>query len=163
MGSTTKPRLKRLTLPELTKLTSEPDPPALSRLARHCYCCVWRAMRRACTKSSRLEASHPEFVRISYRILEPSLALDHRAARANRGSGEASGRVTPNFERTSAEMGQRLNAFFAISVNSPSMSMVNFSCCVGLTPEQVRGVTRRVPPQPIRAAVRMKAGDHARL
>ena len=27
-------------------------------------------------------------------------------------------------------MRPRLNALFAISVNSPSMSMVNFSCCV---------------------------------
>ncbi len=29
---------------------------------------------------------------------------------------------------------RRLNAFFAISVNSPPMSMVNFSCCVGSVP-----------------------------
>src|SRR5665647_1336664 len=55
-------------------------------------------------------------------------------------------------------MRRRLNAFFAISVNSPSMSMVNFSCCVGSVPEvRAHGVTRRVTPQPMRAAVRMEA------
>jgi hypothetical protein len=46
-----------------------------------------------------------------------------------------------------------LNGFFAISVNSPSMSMVNFCCCVGSAPKAVRSVTRRVTPQPMRAAV----------
>jgi hypothetical protein len=56
-----------------------------------------------------------------------------------------------------------LNGFFAISANSPSMSMVNFCCCVGSTPKAVRSVTRRVTPQPMRAAVWMKAGDHACL
>jgi hypothetical protein len=54
-----------------------------------------------------------------------------------------------------------LNAFFAISVNSPSMSMVNFSCCVGSAQKSLaRGVTRRVTPQPTRAALRMEAGAH---
>jgi hypothetical protein len=57
----------------------------------------------------------------------------------------------------------RLNAFFAISVNSPSMSMVNFSCCICSAPIGACGVTRRVTPQPMRAAVRMEAGDHAGL
>ena len=56
-----------------------------------------------------------------------------------------------------------LNGFFAISVNSPSMSMVNFCCCVGSAPKAVRSVTRRVTPQPMRAAVWMEAGDHACL
>ena len=60
-------------------------------------------------------------------------------------------------------MHRRLNGFFAISVNSPSMSMVNFSCCVGAAPFSARGVTRRVTPQPMRAAVRMEAGAHACL
>ena len=56
----------------------------------------------------------------------------------------------------------RLNAFFAISVNSPSMSMVNVPCCVCSAPKlRVRGVTRRVAPQPMRAAVRMEAGADA--
>ena len=54
----------------------------------------------------------------------------------------------------------RLNALFAISVNSPSMSMVNFPCCVDGAPISVaRGVRRRVTPQP--AVVGMKAGDDA--
>jgi hypothetical protein len=54
-----------------------------------------------------------------------------------------------------------LNAFFAISVNSPSMSMVNFSCCVGSAQKPcARGVTRRVTPQPTRAALRMEAEAH---
>jgi hypothetical protein len=59
----------------------------------------------------------------------------------------------------------RLNAFFAISVNSPSMSMVNVSCCVCSAPVTgAFGVTRRVvAAQPTRAAVRMEAGTHARL
>src|SRR5450631_4614294 len=56
----------------------------------------------------------------------------------------------------------RLNTFFAISVNSPSMSMVNFSCCVCSAPNTgARGVARRVTPQPMRAAVRMEAGADA--
>jgi hypothetical protein len=59
-------------------------------------------------------------------------------------------------------MRRRLNAF-AISVNSPSMSMVNFCCCVCSAQTGARGVTRRVTPQPMRAAVRMEAGDHADL
>jgi hypothetical protein len=66
--------------------------------------------------------------------------------------------------RRSAAMSGRLNAFFAISVNSPPLSMVNFSCCVGsaLKPSAC-GVTRRVAPQPMRAAVRMEAGADACL
>jgi hypothetical protein len=59
-------------------------------------------------------------------------------------------------------MRRRLNAFFAISVNSPPMSMVNYCCgvCSALN-ASARGVTRRVTPQPMRAAVRMEAGAHA--
>src|SRR5476649_2084634 len=61
-------------------------------------------------------------------------------------------------------MRRRLNAFFAISVNSLPMSMVNFSCCVCSAPKPcARRVTRRVAPQPTRAAVRMEAGAHARV
>jgi hypothetical protein len=52
-----------------------------------------------------------------------------------------------------------LNGFFAFSVNSSSMSMVNFSCCVDFASLLARRVTRRVTPQPMRAAVRMEAGD----
>ena len=55
----------------------------------------------------------------------------------------------------------RLNAFFAISVNSPSMSMVNFSCCVCSAQKSCApGVTRRVTPQPTCAALRMEAEAH---
>lgn len=50
-----------------------------------------------------------------------------------------------------------LNAFFANSVNSPSPSMVNFSCCVRIAPDVTRGVTA----QPTRSAVRMESGAHA--
>src|SRR6266404_8836769 len=58
----------------------------------------------------------------------------------------------------------RLNALFAISVNSPSMSMVNFPVCVvSALACSARGVTRRVTPQPKRAAVRMEAGVDAYL
>jgi SAM-dependent methyltransferase len=56
-----------------------------------------------------------------------------------------------------------INGLFAISVNSLSMSMVNFPCCVGSEPDAAPRVTERVTPQPMRAAVRMEAGDHACL
>jgi hypothetical protein len=59
-------------------------------------------------------------------------------------------------------MRSRLNAFFAISVNSPSMSMVNFCCCVcSALNTGARGVTPGVTPQPMRVAVRMEAGADA--
>jgi hypothetical protein len=51
----------------------------------------------------------------------------------------------------------RLNGFFANSVNSPSKSMVNFSCCVRSSPD----VTRELTAQPMRSAVRMESGVHA--
>src|SRR6266536_4628119 len=56
-------------------------------------------------------------------------------------------------------MRPRLNALFAFSVNSPSMSMVNFPCCVvaALT-SGAYGATRSVTPRPMRAAVRTEAG-----
>jgi hypothetical protein len=57
-----------------------------------------------------------------------------------------------------------LNAFFAISANSPSMSMVNFSGCVCSAPtSRAPGVTRGLTAQPMRVAVRTEAGAHARL
>src|SRR5437868_2602620 len=66
----------------------------------------------------------------------------------------------PQHHNDAAKGGLRLNALFAISVNSPSMSMVNFPCCVDWAPiSPVRGVKRRVTPQP--AAAGMEAGDHA--
>ena len=58
-------------------------------------------------------------------------------------------------ERTRAA--RRLNGFFANSVNSPSMSLVNFSCCVRFALD----VTREVTAQPTRLAVRMETGVHA--
>jgi hypothetical protein len=60
-----------------------------------------------------------------------------------------------------AAIPEHLNAFFAISVNSPSMSMVNFSCCVGSAQKPcAHGVTQRATPQPTRAALRMEAEAH---
>ena len=56
-----------------------------------------------------------------------------------------------------AQAAGRLNGFFANSVNSPSMSMVNFSCCVCFALD----VTREVTAQPMRSAVRMETGFHA--
>jgi hypothetical protein len=50
-----------------------------------------------------------------------------------------------------------LNPFFANSVNSPSLSMVNFSCCVCSAPD----VTREVTAQPTRSAARTESGVHA--
>jgi len=58
-------------------------------------------------------------------------------------------------ERTRAT--GRLNAFFANSANSPSMSMVNFSCWVPFALD----VTREVAAQPTRSAVRMEIRVHA--
>src|SRR5450432_3903754 len=71
--------------------------------------------------------------------------------------------ANPGFEHGGGvAMRRRLNAFFAIWVNSPSLSMVNFSCCVcSALIACAPGVTRRVAPQPTRAAVRMEAGAHA--
>jgi hypothetical protein len=80
-------------------------------------------------------------------LFAPGADVRHRAA-------------LPDYIGTKARL---LNGFFAISVNSPSMSMVNFCCCVGSAPKAVRSVTRRVTPQPMRAAVWMEAGDHACL
>ena len=87
--------------------------------------------------------------------------LDVFAAIANLFAADVRHRAAPpDYIGTKAWL---LNGFFAISVNSPSMSMVNFCCCVGSAPKAVRSVTRRVTPQPMRAAVWMKAGDHACL
>ena len=55
-----------------------------------------------------------------------------------------------------------LNAFFAISANSPLVSMVNFSCCVRSAPTSCApGVTRGMTAQPMGMAVRTEAGAHA--
>jgi len=51
----------------------------------------------------------------------------------------------------------RLNGFFANSMNSPSMSMVNFSCCVRFALD----VTREMAALPMRSAVRMETGVYA--
>jgi hypothetical protein len=81
-------------------------------------------------------------------------ALEAASHQQNTGFGQGEG----------AAMGRCLNAFFAISVNSPPMGMVNFCCCVCSAPKAgARGVTRRVTPQPMRAAVRMEAGAYACL
>src|SRR5665213_4363284 len=57
-----------------------------------------------------------------------------------------------------------LNSFFVISANSPSMSMVNFSCCVCSAPKSCApGVTPGMTAQPMRVAVLTEAGAHARL
>ena len=57
-----------------------------------------------------------------------------------------------------------LNALFAISGNSPLVSMVNFPCCVcSARFSGAPGVTRRVTPQPMRMAVQMEAGVDADL
>jgi len=50
-----------------------------------------------------------------------------------------------------------LNGLFANSMNSLSVGMVNFSCCVCCPPH----VTREVTAQPTRSAVRMETGIHA--
>jgi hypothetical protein len=56
-----------------------------------------------------------------------------------------------------------LNALFAFSVNSSSIRMVNFSCCVefALTTTSARSVTRIVTPRPTHAALHMEAGVNA--
>jgi hypothetical protein len=100
----------------------------------------------------------------------------HRTAGAARRRVSPAAPVNPPLESASrlqkssfggchgAVMHRRLNAFFAISVNSLSMRLVNFSCCVGSAPKlRARGATRTVTPQPMRAAVRTEAGAHACL
>jgi hypothetical protein len=83
-------------------------------------------------------------------------------AAADRATGSALRRKNPGLgHRRGVVTRRHINAFFAISVNSPSMSMVNFSCCVCSAQKPcARGVTRRVTPQPTRAALRMEAGAH---
>src|SRR3954462_2157149 len=72
---------------------------------------------------------------------------------------------SPGFDHGGGDAMRRcINALFAISVNSPSMSMVNFPCCVGVVLNSgARGVRRTVTPQPMRAAVVMEAGADAYL
>ena len=73
-------------------------------------------------------------------------------------------RQIPIWNSADAAICRRLNGFFAISVNSPSMSMVNCSCCVCSAPQACApGVTRPVTSQPTRTTVRMEAGTHACL
>src|SRR3982751_3986013 len=92
-----------------------------------------------------------------------SLWLVAPLARACPRSGVAAEHSGPDHGGGDA-MRPRLNALFANSVNSPPASMVNFSCCVCSAPFfRAPGVTRRVTPQPTRAAVRMEAGVHAYL
>src|SRR5258708_28669633 len=71
----------------------------------------------------------------------------------------------PDFEHGGGvAMRGRLNAFFAISVNSPAMRMVNFSRCVGSALRSgARSVSRRVNPQPTSAAGPMETGGHGFL
>jgi len=108
-------------------------------------------------------------------LVNGSLIFDHRdlaegpapcgylSTIANHDIEMPSGQKNPDFRLgESVAIGGRLNAFFAISVNSPAVSMVNFSCCVCSAPNRcARGVARTVTPQPMRAAVRMEAGVHA--
>jgi hypothetical protein len=61
-------------------------------------------------------------------------------------------------------MRRRLNAFFAISVNSPSMGIVNFYCCVctALNPVRARRGPKNSPSADACGGV-MEAGAHACL
>src|SRR5437763_10018507 len=72
----------------------------------------------------------------------------------------------PGFDHGGGDaMRPPLNALFAISVNSPSMSMVNFPCCV-FPRVEVRRAWRKAksnPPQPTCVAVVMEAGVDAYL
>src|SRR6267142_2016177 len=89
--------------------------------------------------------------------------LSARFARARARSSNEAENSGPDHGGGDA-MRPRLNALFAISGNSPLVSMVNFPCCVcSALYFSARGVTRRVTPQPMRAAVRMKAGVDAYL
>jgi hypothetical protein len=96
-------------------------------------------------------------------LAETPIPCDCLPTIAGHASSVVSGQKNPGFEYGgTVAIDGRLNAFFAISVNSPSVSMVNFSCCVCSAPNRrARGVTRTVTPQPMCAAVRMEAGVHA--
>src|SRR4051794_41509073 len=97
-----------------------------------------------------------------YRKAEPVGLLTGPAQPCPRGGGAPE---NPCFDNGGGiAMRPRINALFAISVNSPSMSMVNFPCCVvGALMSRACGVRRRVTPQPMRAAVLMEAGVDADL
>jgi hypothetical protein len=98
---------------------------------------------------------HLPAVRPPHRIraLDGAVAGDRAAAETNNKSLIRDRRVSPG----GAAAAERLNGFFANSVNSPSMSMVNFSSCVCSS----LNVTREVTAQPTRSAVRTEAGVHA--
>jgi hypothetical protein len=170
--------------------TSGSEPEVASRPPRHRYCCVRLAMRQITTATISPRAARSKFAWFSNGIPEGLRPGGHDGLPVKPGP-PIFGRASPNMDRRLAaarecqsdglrtipfprqDRGVRasdggtrarsLNAFFAISVNSPSMSMVNFCCCVGSAPKPARGVTRRVTPQPMRAAVRMEAGADACL
>jgi hypothetical protein len=121
-------------------------------------------MKRMSDQTTRLAGQHPGLPPISHRPRRTVNLHGLRLKSATPVCGTANLQANPIFGHGgNAAVWQHLNGFFAISVNSPSMSIVNFFCCVGAAPLSVCGVTRRVTPQPMRAAVRMDAGDHARL
>ena len=88
-----------------------------------------------------------------------------RSAALSRTTPSTAHDADPGLRRGKVVVTRRhINAFFAISVNSPSMGMVNFSVAFCSAPNFCGcGVTRSVTPQPMRAALRMEAGADACL
>jgi len=161
--------------------TSGSDAEVASLPPRHRYCCVLIAMRQITTATISPRAARSKFAWFSNGIPEVLRPGGHDGLPAKPEPCPASpifGHASPIMDQrlaaarecpsdgllTIPTRGQGLNAFFAISVNSPSRSMVNFCCCVGSAlVSSARSVRRRVTPQPMRAAVRMEAGADACL
>src|ERR1700704_4447381 len=87
------------------------------------------------------------------------------AVAAQRGAGGGIAPQDPGFEHGGGiAMRRRLNAFFAFAVNTPSMSMVNFSCAAGSAwRPATNGMLRRITPHPAQAPERTEAGADARI
>ena len=138
------------------------DAPAQAAVRRSGRCRRRRDERRAAAqdrRSPRRLSRHPAEALTIMHARSPSQDERSPGGLAARGN-EPLIPWGPQRHRDASKSGMRLNALFAISVNSPSMSMVNFPCCVDWAPiSRVRGVKRRVTPQP--AVVGMKAGDYA--
>jgi hypothetical protein len=116
------------------------------------------AVERSQTKNKRLIFDYRDTAGAARHCVCPAALVNPAPEPASRLKKSSFGR------RYGAVVRRRLNAFFSISVNSPSMRLVNFSCCVGSAPKlRARGVTRTVTPQPMRAAVQTEAGAYACL
>ena len=134
---------------------------------RHRYCSMVRVMEQIPHRAMPPAAADPVFRVVCGRPARfvPTAGFSDRMVVSRMDVFEtAHRRQIPIWNSADTAICGRLNGFFAISVNSPSMSMVNCSCCVCSAPQACApGLTRPVTSQPMRTAVRMEAGTHACL